>query len=113
MEDSPSGLWRWLGKSVGSNLSRVRIPYPPPKLLNYAVAVGFEPTEDISTFTRFRGVYLWPLRHTTKEMLINIQSEFSKSFNPSLQAHKNAHKNFQKSALCKIVLRNEKITIIS
>ena len=31
-----------------------------------AVAVGFEPTEDISTFTRFRGVYLWPLRHTTK-----------------------------------------------
>jgi hypothetical protein len=27
--------------------------------------VGFEPTEDISTFTRFRGVYLWPLRHTT------------------------------------------------
>jgi len=31
------------------------------------VAVGFEPTEDISTFTRFRGVYLWPLRHTTKE----------------------------------------------
>ena len=31
-----------------------------------AVAVGFEPTEDISTFTRFRGVYHWPLRHTTK-----------------------------------------------
>ena len=30
LEDSPSGLWRWLGKSVGSNLSRVRIPYPPP-----------------------------------------------------------------------------------
>jgi len=30
------------------------------------VVVGFEPTEDISTFTRFRGVYLWPLRHTTK-----------------------------------------------
>ena len=37
------------------------------KLIDYAVAVGFEPTEDISTFTRFRGVYLWPLRHTTKE----------------------------------------------
>jgi len=33
--------------------------------LIYAVAVGFEPTEDISTFTRFRGVYLWPLRQTT------------------------------------------------
>ena len=30
------------------------------------VVVGFEPTEDILTFTRFRGVYLWPLRHTTK-----------------------------------------------
>ena len=41
--------------------------------LNYAVAVGFEPTEDISTFTRFRGVYLWPLRHTTKEILIILQ----------------------------------------
>ena len=36
------------------------------QIINYAVAVGFEPTEDISTFTRFRGVYLWPLRHTTK-----------------------------------------------
>jgi hypothetical protein len=30
LEDSPSGLWRWLGKSVGSNPSRVQIPYPPP-----------------------------------------------------------------------------------
>ena len=29
MEDSPSGLWRSLGKRVGSNPSRVQIPYPP------------------------------------------------------------------------------------
>ncbi len=34
--------------------------------ISRAVAVGFEPTEDISTFTHFRGVFLWPLRHTTK-----------------------------------------------
>ena len=38
--------------------------------INYAVAVGFEPTEDISTFTRFRGVYLWPLRHTTNSIIL-------------------------------------------
>ncbi len=29
-EDSPSGLWRSLGKRVGSNPSGVQIPYPPP-----------------------------------------------------------------------------------
>ncbi len=28
-EDSPSGLWRALGKRVGSNPSRVQIPHPP------------------------------------------------------------------------------------
>ncbi len=30
MEDSPSGLWRTLGKRVGCKPSGVRIPYPPP-----------------------------------------------------------------------------------
>ncbi len=30
-EDSPSGLWRTLGKRVGGNPSRVRIPHPPPQ----------------------------------------------------------------------------------
>ena len=35
MEDSPSGLWRTLGKRVGVTASRVRISYPPPS--------GFEP----------------------------------------------------------------------
>lgn len=30
MEDSPSGLWRTLGKRVGVTASRVRISYPPP-----------------------------------------------------------------------------------
>ena len=29
-EDSPSGLWRTLGKRVGVTASRVRISYPPP-----------------------------------------------------------------------------------
>ncbi len=38
--------------------------------LDAAVEVGFEPTEGISTFTRFRDAYLWPLGHTTKEILI-------------------------------------------
>lgn len=33
MEDSPSGLWRTLGKRVGCKPSGVRIPYPPPKCL--------------------------------------------------------------------------------
>src|ERR1700754_2252625 len=28
-EDSPSGLWRTLGKRVGFTPSRVRIPHPP------------------------------------------------------------------------------------
>jgi hypothetical protein len=30
-EDSPSGLWRSLGKRVGLTPSGVRIPYPPPE----------------------------------------------------------------------------------
>ena len=30
-EDSPSGLWRSLGKRVGGNPSGVQIPYPPPE----------------------------------------------------------------------------------
>lgn len=29
LEDSPSGLWRRLGKAVGCKPSGVRIPYPP------------------------------------------------------------------------------------
>ena len=29
-EDSPSGLWRTLGKRVGCKPSGVRIPHPPP-----------------------------------------------------------------------------------
>src|SRR4051794_104592 len=29
-EDSPSGLWRSLGKRVGLTPSGVQIPYPPP-----------------------------------------------------------------------------------
>ena len=30
LEDSPSGLWRTLGKRVGFTPSGVRIPHPPP-----------------------------------------------------------------------------------
>ncbi len=32
-EDSPSGLWRSLGKRVGGDPSRVQIPHPPPLLV--------------------------------------------------------------------------------
>ena len=32
LEDSPSGLWRTLGKRVGCKPSGVRIPHPPPPL---------------------------------------------------------------------------------
>lgn len=31
LEDSPSGLWRTLGKRVGCKPSGVRIPHPPPQ----------------------------------------------------------------------------------
>ena len=37
-EDSPSGLWRSLGKRVGLTPSGVRIPYPPP-----SISFGTEP----------------------------------------------------------------------
>ena len=50
MEDSPSGLWRTLGKRVGVTASRVRISYPPP---------GLEPRKPLKTFG-FRGFALVP-----------------------------------------------------
>ena len=50
MEDSPSGLWRTLGKRVGVTASRVRISYPPP---------GFEPRKPLESFG-FRGFVLVP-----------------------------------------------------
>lgn len=50
MEDSPSGLWRTLGKRVGVTASRVRISYPPP---------GFEPRKPLESFG-FRGFALVP-----------------------------------------------------
>ena len=48
MEDSPSGLWRTLGKRVGVTASRVRISYPPP---------GLEPWKPLKSFG-FRGFAL-------------------------------------------------------
>ena len=50
MEDSPSGLWRTLGKRVGVTASRVRISYPPP---------GLEPRKPLKSFG-FRGFALIP-----------------------------------------------------
>ena len=41
MEDSPSGLWRTLGKRVGVTASRVRISYPPPSPFSYPKEKGF------------------------------------------------------------------------
>lgn len=52
MEDSPSGLWRTLGKRVGCKPSRVQISYPPP---------GSEPRKPLKSFG-FRGFALVPLR---------------------------------------------------
>ena len=40
LEDSPSGLWRTLGKRVECKLSGVRIPYPPPYLASPLATVG-------------------------------------------------------------------------
>lgn len=48
LEDSPSGLWRTLGKRVGLTPSGVRIPYPPrwlaprPFAGEQAILVGYE-----------------------------------------------------------------------
>ena len=50
MEDSPSGLWRTLGKRVGVTASRVRISYSPP---------GLEPRKPLKSFG-FRGFALVP-----------------------------------------------------
>lgn len=50
MEDSPSGLWRTLGKRVGVTASRVRISYPPPVL---------KPRKPLKSFG-FRGFALVP-----------------------------------------------------
>ena len=50
MENSPSGLWRTLGKRVGVTASRVRISYSPP---------GLEPRKPLKTFG-FRGFALVP-----------------------------------------------------
>ena len=41
LEDSPSGLWRTLGKRVGCKPSGVRIPHPPPSFIpGIAMAPG-------------------------------------------------------------------------
>lgn len=47
MEDSPSGLWRTLGKRVGVTASRVRISYPPP--------AGFSEVSENPFFAKWRN----------------------------------------------------------
>lgn len=42
-EDSPSGLWRTLGKRVGCKPSGVRIPHPPPPIRDRQVPDFFMP----------------------------------------------------------------------
>jgi hypothetical protein len=56
----------WEQSLKGSN------PLSSARLFDYAVAVGFEPTEAISTLIRFRGMYLWSLRHTTEENIYDL-----------------------------------------
>ena len=41
MEDSPSGLWRTLGKRVGVTASRVRISYPAIRLSEFFLKAFF------------------------------------------------------------------------
>ena len=47
LEDSPSGLWRTLGKRVGCKPSGVRIPHPPPPPRNLCDSgvLCFSPTD--------------------------------------------------------------------
>ena len=47
LEDSPSGLWRTLGKRVGCKPSGVRIPHPPPppRNLRDSGVLCFSPTD--------------------------------------------------------------------
>ena len=50
-EDSPSGLWRTLGKRVGFTPSRVRIPHPPPfdQQKRRAIPYGVRPASRFSS----------------------------------------------------------------
>ena len=56
-EDSPSGLWRTLGKRVGLTPSRVQIPYPPPSAPDPGSPPGFGALLP-STATPGRGIRL-------------------------------------------------------
>ena len=50
-EDSPSGLWRTLGKRVGCKPSGVRIPHPPPQ------STYTDPSHKVTRGRLLRG---WP-----------------------------------------------------
>ena len=68
MEDSPSGLWRTLGKRVGVTASRVRISYPPPSPFSHPKEKGFfisvEPRRRMAGIGRHKP--LPPARNTIR-----------------------------------------------
>ena len=63
LEDSPSGLWRTLGKRVGCKPSGVRIPHPPPQFpLRSRDSRACELTEAHSDVACLRSLWSVPRR---------------------------------------------------
>ena len=63
LEDSPSGLWRTLGKRVGCKPSGVRIPHPPPQFpLRSRDSRACELTEAHSDVACLRSLWSAPRR---------------------------------------------------
>ena len=63
LEDSPSGLWRTLGKRVGCKPSGVRIPHPPPQFpLRSRGSRACELTEAHSDVACLRSLWSAPRR---------------------------------------------------
>ena len=65
MEDSPSGLWRTLGKRVGFTPSRVRISYPPP-----AGIFGFPKIPFCYLVPRTHGGWQWQAGKGWRRILV-------------------------------------------
>ena len=65
LEDSPSGLWRTLGKRVGCKPSGVRIPHPPPQFpLRSRGSRACELTEAHSDVACLRSLWSAPRRRS-------------------------------------------------
>ena len=85
MEDSPSGLWRSLGKRVGLTPSRVRISHPPPNPTASYEAVGFfissEANPKADAFSDYRHSSVIVLHNTPEYLLPQcLEGETQESF---------------------------------